>query len=489
MASIRNATAFSILSNFGALLIGFGLTIAVSRLLAPAEIGAFAVTYALISILDRLRDLGISSYGVQSETLDARLLGSLFGTSLLLSIACGAATILLSPWIASLLGDASLWAMIAVMAAAFFVAPLTVPAVASLQRELQFKGLIGPRLGSAAVRAAVTIGLILWGGGALSLAWGWLAGKTAETLFFAFVKSTHGFVRPNLHDWRPILRFGMLTSASQLVSSFGTAATEIATGRFIGLAGVGFYSRGNAVLNLYLAGVQSAVLPVAYAAFAREARSERRDIKSAYLGAIAHLSALGWPAFAVFGLLAEPLTLILFGERWRPSIPVAEILALAGCIYLLASPGPRFLVAVGRVDMLLKRELAIQIPRIILVVVAAHHSIEAVAWAIVLTYALAFVVNQAALRQVAGIGYRDMARAARPSFFLAIVTAGPAWAGAWATNMAGPFVQLAVGLLLAAAFWTAGLFLLGHPTREEFLLVARKIRRTPGGGDSLQSPT
>jgi len=475
--SIRGAVYFSVAGNFGGLLINLALIVTASHLLTPAQVGAFVVAMAFITLIEIFRDLGTSVYVIQTKNLDRSVLGSLFGVSLSISIPIGILTIISAPLFSKMMGNSSLSFMVMVMSISYFIAPITVPVIATFQRDLRFQETLVMRLGGASARASVSIYLIFAGYGPISLAWGIVASKAMECLLLLVIDSPYKFVKPNIRDWKLILRFGIVTTTSTSIGNIGAAAADMVTGRLLGLAAAGIYNRGNSLVTMYRTGIEAAISPVAYSTFAREARKDDGDMRHVFLTSVTHLSGFGWPAFAVLPVLAEPAIRIMFGPQWLESVPVARVLAFAGAIHLVAVLAPVFLIASGKAGLLIKRELLIQVPRLGLIIAAAHFSVVAVAWAIVLTYLLTVVVTQRVLNEVAGITYIHLWKATWTSVPLALSTALPCWGLATlaADFGGGPAMDLAAGILGAAIGWSAGLFAFNHPNKAEVTIVTNKI--------------
>jgi O-antigen/teichoic acid export membrane protein len=467
--SVRAAVLFSVLGNYGRLGIAFALIVIASRLLPPVQVGAFVVAYAIFTTLDAVRESGVTYFVVQAPEMDRPLLRSVCGVSILTSIPMAAAVVLLAPVLGRAFGGEQIGLMLQIMAMGFLLAPFTAPGMALLNRDLRFRELMLLRLASTLVRAALSISLLVAGFGVIALAWGVLASKAAELILFLVSSARDKIVPPFFRNLKPIFRFGLTATGAQVVSTLGVTMADLATGRFLGLASAGMYNRGAALVNLYRSGVEGAILPVAFSAFAREHRTEGSDSSQSYLRSLTLLTAFAWPAFALLGILAGPLILLLFGRTWLDAVPVAEILALGGAVYSLSALTPKLLVAVGRVETLLKRELLIQPPRIAMVLIAAQHSIEAVAWAIVCTYLLAFIVNHNLARSAVGITYQAIWSAASGSLVIAAASGIAAWLAAALSETAGAstFGELAAGISAGAAAWLVAIHLLQHPAMEE----------------------
>jgi hypothetical protein len=121
----------------------------------------------------------------------------------------------------------------------------------------------------------------------------------------------------------------------------------------------------------------------------------------------------------------------------------------------------------------------IQIPRIVMIVIAAQFSIDAVACAIALTYALAFVVNQNVVQSAVTISYSDLWHAVKGSGLIAVLTGTATFLVSLGLAMSGAsdIVQLILGTLAAASSWSAAVFALRHPVSEEAKIIFHTVSR------------
>ena len=68
--------------------------------------------------------------------------------------------------------------------------------------------------------------------------------------------------------------------------------------------------------------------------FADLAEQQRKagSLRQAYLGVLANMTALLWPAFAGIAVLSGPLVHLLYGPKWTGAAPLLSMLALAGVL-------------------------------------------------------------------------------------------------------------------------------------------------------------
>jgi O-antigen/teichoic acid export membrane protein len=473
---VRSALFFSAFSNYGALIITFVTTVVVSRMLTPSQVGAFVLASAFILLVDSVRALSLGSFVIRAPHFDLPLMRSVFGLSMLISVIAATLTIGLSGAVAQLLGMAELEAMLEVMAVSYLLAPFTVPAISALRREMRYRELVVFKLGAAVGVAVVSIGLIVADFGALALAYGFVAGTAAELLLLLPLKTPYKFVRPSVKGWAAILRFSSAVTVTQFVSVLGQKVAQLSVGRFLGLEAAGLWSRAGTLTALYRSGIQSAVFPVAFSALAKEAR-DGGDVKASYMKATALLTGLSWPLLSVLSILAHPTIILLLGEQWTGAVTTSQILAISVAIYTSNALSTQLLVALGKVETLLKRSLLIQIPRLCLYPLAAQFGILEVALASIVVQSMLVVMNQNILRDEVGITYVDAWHSSRKSLAVTATVVALVSAAYWGclTLETKMLTQLAAGATVASAAWLLAVRLFGHPAESEMKLLLSKM--------------
>src|SRR3546814_14596907 len=77
-----------------------------------------------------------------------------------------------------------------------------------MRREMQFGRLYALGVAGAGMTAAVSLALALTGGGALSLAYGLVAGSLTSAVAAHLLRPGLLLLRPSLRHWRTVLKFG-----------------------------------------------------------------------------------------------------------------------------------------------------------------------------------------------------------------------------------------------------------------------------------------
>lgn len=483
--SVRGSFGLSLVQRILCILISFGATMVVSRLLTPSEMGVFVLSTSVLVILWPLAHLSMGPYIVQEQELTPERIGAA-AAILLVSGWTMAAAVYLARWpLAAFYGEPGVAGVLAVVALGFLLNPLTTIAVALLQREMRFGAIFVMAVGASVVQAATAVTLAWHGWSYLSLALAFVAEQAAIALAVLCFRPFPKGVRLTFRGWGRLGRVGGAVTGSSLLGEIGGASPILALSRTAGVEAAGFFGRARTVTDLFSRGVLFGLMPVLAPALARAAR-DGQDLARPVTLAVAGLTALAWPFFAVLALLALPVLRLLFGPQWDASAPILQVLCVLGAGLPITMLVRETLIAASRSAYELRLQAWMQGAQLAAVLLAAPWGLMAVAVTLAVAETARMAVGLAVLRARLGIALGPIAGAMLRSLCVAGASAvGPALlaAGLWRESATLPLVSgLAACGALAAAGWMGALILFRHPVWLEArpMLSGRALRaRTP----------
>lgn len=475
--SVRKSLVFSFAQKYTTFIFSFISIIIVSRLLTPNEIGVFSVAVGLTILANTLRTFGVSDYLVQEEHLTEQMIRTSFTISLIFAWALAFILFAASWQVGSFFRDAGVGRVVRVLSGSFVLVPFGITAMALLKRDMAFGALYKINISASITGSCMTVGLAYTGFSYMSMAWASLASMVVMVLGCAFWGYEHRVRGMSLVGWRHILPFGAKMTLSDIAAQVGEQSANVVIGKMLGMADVGFYSRGYGPINMFRDKVVAAVKAVAFPAFAAEHR-ESGMAPQLFLRALVYMAGISWPFFAFAALMALPMIRIMFGDQWDAAAPLMRWLCGAAIIGTLTYQCNLFFVAVGRVGVATAIEIQYQLPRLVLAIVAAFYSVEAVAASQVLVYVIATVLYYRKMHDFPELAMRKCAQALLPS---AIVTATasivPAVVAFWPGLLtAHPVSAFAVAVVGGGAGWILGAIVVRHPLLGELGRVVSIFR-------------
>jgi len=479
MAGIRRALLLASADRYIAMAINIAVVVILARLLSPAEYGLSVLGSAMLAVAEAIRDFGGSSYLVQQKALTTEKIRTAFTITLVLTLALAGALVAMAAPIAEFYATPGLESYLYLVALCFLLGPIVSPLYALLRREMAFGRIAFVNVSSALVHATVAVALAVLGFSFMSFAWASLVSGTAAMLLCLYFRPDFSIFRPSLSQWRASVGFARFNTAAAVLSAVWEFFPYIVFGRLLGADAVGLYSRAAMICNLPDKVLLAGVTPVALPALSARAR-EGYGLKDHYLGAVAYITGLQWPALIFLGLLAHPLVMILLGPQWTSVVPLVQIMATAMLVSLPATFTNATLVAAGGVRDTLRLSLIVLPVCGTVVSLAAFQSLTAVALSMLLTLPFQAFFSAYFVRRHLGFRWRELGRAMQSSAAVAALCAiGPVavlvGAGGFHTHLSLPWA--AVAAMLHAAGWLAGLWVTGHPLMGELQRAAAIVAR------------
>ncbi len=329
--------------------VNFAVQVLLARYLSRADYGAFAYALSFVTLGETITsvglDRGISRFlAIYDEQRD---FGRLFGTFVLMAstvLSLGVALVLLvvglRGWfLGTLVSDPQAVLLLTIL---IVLAPINaadtlltgVLAVFASARSIFFRRyVLAPGL-----RLVVVLLLIAGRADVMFLATGYvLAGAAGVAIYIAILWQTlrrrgvlAEFHRPGIVvPWREIFGFTLPLLTTDLVYLVMNSTDAILLGHFTGVESVAAFRviQPAAGLNqLVMTSFTTLYMPVASRLLARE---DRQGVADLYWRTAIWIAVLSFPLFALTFSLAEPLTVALYGERYRSSATFLALLSLA----------------------------------------------------------------------------------------------------------------------------------------------------------------
>jgi O-antigen/teichoic acid export membrane protein len=323
----------------GLQLLTAGITVALARILTPADYGLFAIALAVQLVGQRAAELGLPAALVQmdkepSPQLQSAVAGVLLATSVALEALLLIAAFVVAPAFGS---SGKTIEVIALSCAAIpFYSARAIPTVL-MERNLRFgRVAIVETADTLAFNGFALIAAIA-GLGAFSLAGAVPAGGIAGAITAWAIQPFSRRPRLDLPSVRPLASYGLRVSVLQgvnLTRELGFVVILAAVG---GSAVAGFYGMAKRLFSFPIA-LTSAVFRVSFPALSRDA--EQRPFRAAKVTAYTAIAA-GLPLALVAGAI-QPLISVVLGDEW---IPTADIVLVGSLAMMLAASANATLVS------------------------------------------------------------------------------------------------------------------------------------------------
>lgn len=386
------------------------MTVVVARLLDPTEFGLFALALLVANLFDYVKDLGIAAALVQNP----REWNLLAPTGLTLSVLFGvvASGVLAgtADLTAAALGHPELTGLIRVLAIALAISALSTIPAAWLRRSMNFSARLAPEALGALTKTGLTIGLAVAGYGVWSLVYGQLAAVVVMMVLYWLVARTRPRFALDRAVTRELVRFGVPVTAVTLLAYAIYNVDYLAVGKRLGASDLGLYTLAYRIPELVVLSLCVVVSEVLFSALSR-LQHDRESLTAHYMEALVVVVALTAPIGIGLAVTARPLVATLYGAEYAGSAPILSVLAVYTVVYSASFHAGDVFKAMGKPGVL----TAINAGKLVVLVGpvwwAAGHSATLVAWALLATEAVHFVVRMAVLQRLTSLRLTALAGA------------------------------------------------------------------------------
>jgi O-antigen/teichoic acid export membrane protein len=348
---LPTATAWTAVLRLALLTLQFLASVALARLLAPADFGLVTMVAAFTGFAVVLGDLGVSTAVVQRPELRDEHLRAALGLTLVTGGALAAVFVASAPLVAAFYGRPLAW-LVRVSGVAFALAVAGSVPRALLSRNLRLGRLALQEVLATAAGSALSVVLAWRGAGAWALVAGSVMTQAAGT---ALAFHAAGWrPRPSVDPVAliPLLAVGFPLTGFNILNYWARNLDNVLIGLLAGEQELGIYSRAYALMLIpvwQMSGMLSAVLVPALARLQHDAPRARRM----FLRAEALSALIAFPALAGLAVTADTFVRVVYGPRWMPMVPTLRVLLAVGMLQCVMVPLGCIYTSHGRTRRLL----------------------------------------------------------------------------------------------------------------------------------------
>jgi len=451
----------------------FLILIVLARILAPEDFGVIALLALFVGIAGIFVDGGFSSALIQRQNVTRIDESTVFYFNLAMGVAASLTLCFAAPSIAGLFEKPVIEPLIYAMALNVFINAFGSIHTTLLTKEMNFK-LIAKVSGAASfLSGMLAIVLAVKGFGVWSLALQTLAASLVSTVLLWSWHAWRPVLSFSCHSLRSFFRFGGYLMIVGIIDTLHTNLYSVLIGKFYPIQEVGYYDRAQKTQLLPVNLIMLVINRVAFSAFSSVAE-ERERLAQAFRKAQRLVMFVNIPLSVIIIVLAEPVILTLFGEKWLASVPILQVLGIVGLMWPMHILNINVLKAQGRSDLFFNIMLIKKIVAIGLTVAGSFYGIMAIAWAQVIASIFSIGVNAYYSKVFLNYGAARQLMDLLPSLFIATLMGALMWLAAYGWDFSY-YVELALASSAGGAYYLMMAYLLRIKALPEIgrLLLSR----------------
>lgn len=390
--SIKRSVSWAFIETLAPQLIGFAITMVLSRLLTPTDYGLIGMLAVFTSFAQLFSDLGMTQALIQRRSNSANDETTVFYLNIIIGVAIMLVLIIISPFVAAFFEEPKLRNILSVFAVGYFLSSFGIVQNALFNRNLDFKKITVVSLINTIVTGITGITLALMDFGVWSLVYAAIAGIVARVICLWLLSDWRPIGHWSKDSFKSIWKFSGNILGAGLFTNFVDNLANILIGKSYSARSLGFYNRSFQLQLLPVYLLTGVLNKVAFPVFSRNQDNPQLLLHHLRKSIKLSVFAITFVCALLF-LTAKALIPFLFGDQWLKSIDYLEILAFAGIFYPMNVLLITLIKSTGRSDLFLKVEVIKKIIIMLALFISSFISIEAMAYSLIITGFIAYVFN------------------------------------------------------------------------------------------------
>ena len=424
---VAKGVAWSFSEKLLSMVVQMVVSIVVARQLAPADFGVMAIMTFFTSVALAIVDSGFSQTLIRKPNPTEEEYHSVLIFNIVVSLVLyGVLTAAAYP-IASLYDSPEIWTIAPVLFLVLPINSLCVVQTVMYTREFRFALLSKVVFLASLISGIVAVVMAIMGCGIWSLVAQRLLMMGIKAVAFWYVRRWHSSARFSFEAIKAMAPFSLRLLATDLIASTYNNVAQLFIGKMHTTSTLGYYSQAQKLKDLPVTSTVQAVQGVTYPALSKISDNDTKFAEG-YLRIERLLAFIICPLMLGFVAVATDMFSLLLGEKWMPTVPYFEILALSGLFFPLAIVSYNVLKTKSDGKVIVRLEI---IKRLIMTAVLCYtipQSVEAIAWGMTAMSAVEFVLNTGVAMRYMETTFASLLRTLAPSFIVASLMFGALYA-------------------------------------------------------------
>lgn len=335
------------LQRYSTMFISFISGIILARLLTPHDYGCIGMLMIFMVLAESFIDGGFGSALIQKKRPTQEDYSTIFWWNLGMAVLMYAILYVSAPAIARFYDLPLLCDVLRVQGLVLFIYAFNIIQRNQLRKKLNFRILSIVTITTSITALTITIIMAYHGYGVWALVAQHLLSAFIPALVFWFYIRWRPIWTFSWQSFRELFSFGFYMFLTHLLNQFGQQLQGLLIGKMYNPATMGYYSKAHSTEKLASNSISSVMMQVTYPLYA-EVQDDKKQLANIIKRITMTISYIIFPLMFILLLCAKPIFLLLYSDRWLPSVPYFQVLCIAGLAACLQSVNNNAIAAVGK---------------------------------------------------------------------------------------------------------------------------------------------
>lgn len=421
---VANGVIWNAVGKYSSQGISFLVSIVMARLLTPQDYGILGIIAVFIAISDTFIDAGFSNALIKKVNCSAKDLSTVFYCNVTISILVFLVLFICAPYIANFYKIPILVQTTRVMALSFIINSFGAVSRTLLVKELNFKATNIITLIGSITSGTIGILLAIANFGVWALVFQTVLTSLIITIINIIYAKWIPLITFSKNSFHELFGFGSKLLASNMVFQIHNNLYNLVIGKAFNSIQLGYFSRAAGYAQLIPGNIYGLFQGILFPILSKIQDKDDELLEFCYK-AIKITSFIIFPCIFFLVGAAKPLIVLMITDKWLPVVPLLQILCLGYLFDYLPSIWSNFYLAKGRSDFFLRMQMISKPVSLILLVISAFISMEAVAWSKVISMFVGVVTSAYYIKFVLRtLSYKTVLKCIFVPFIISLILMG-----------------------------------------------------------------
>ena len=337
-------TAFQ---KYSTMAIGFISGIILARLLMPEDYGAIGMLAIFMSLAEVFIDAGFGSALIQKKNPTQTDYSTVFYFNIGMSAILYAVLFFSAPAIATFYRMPILCDVLRVQGLILFIYAFNIIQRNQIRKNLKFKKLSRITITTSIISLIVTVIMAYMGFGVWALVAQNFVGALVPCIFFWVTTSWRPTWEYSWASFKELFGFGFYMFLTHLLTTFSQRITGLLVGRWYDSATMGYYSKASTTSKYATQSISGVMIQTTYPLYA-SVQDDKQRLINMVKRITSTLAFITVPLLSLSILIAKPMFVLLYSDRWLQCVPYFQILCVGGMAGCLQAVNQQTIAAIGK---------------------------------------------------------------------------------------------------------------------------------------------
>lgn len=410
------------IQKFAGMGISFISGIILARLLTPEDYGCIGMLSIFMLVAGSFVDGGFATALIQKKRPTQEDYSTIFFFNLGMSLLMYGVLFFSAPAIARFYSMPLLSSVLRVQGSVLIINALSLIQSNQLRKQFKFKKLAIVNLLTSIISITITIIMAYRGFGVWALVAMNILMALIPTIIYWITNKWYPLWVFSKESFKELFSFGFFMFLTSIITRICNSIQGLLIGRFYNPATMGYYSKAKSTEELASTSLANVIDQVAYPLYA-EYQNDRSMLINVIKKITLSIAYVSFPMMLLLILLAKPIFVLLYSQRWLDSVPYFQILCIAGIAICLQGVNYQAIAAIGKSKAmfswtLIKRAIGLSL----IVGGLAAYGIKGLLVGMVIQSWLIYLINAYQVHKYIGYSFSKQLMDLVPTLVLSVVS-------------------------------------------------------------------